>query len=142
MNIIKSIQLAEQKQKERKYDYLYWCIDLHGVILTPTYKLDNKGSKFYPYALETLNYLSNSGNHALILWTSSYPHIALPIKRDFEQKGIFFKYFNENPDFGVTEICDFSKKFFFDILLDDKAGFEGDTDWKIIFKYLTMKGKQ
>ena len=43
---------------------------------------------------------------------------------------------NNNPEFKKTDICDFTEKFYFDILLDDKAGFEGEKDWKDIYNFL------
>lgn len=36
---------------------------------------------------------------------------------------------NSNPDEKDTKTGDFSKKFYFNILLDDRAGFQPETDW-------------
>lgn len=55
--------------------------------------------------------------------------------------GIWFKYINENPECPSTELCNFDSKFYFNILLDDKAGFVGDTDWLIIQHELKRIGE-
>lgn len=137
MNIIKAIEVAQKKKQERWYEYLYWCIDVHGVILTPTYSLMNVNAKFYPYAFETLQLLSRYKENKLILWTSSYKAIANNLIDSFDKDNIIFTYLNSNPDYKLTDLCDFTSKFYFDILLDDKAGFEGESDWKLIYDYLT-----
>jgi hypothetical protein len=139
MNIIKSIQIAEQKQKDREYQYLYWCIDVHGVILTPTYELNNNGARYYPYCLKTLKILSDLPDQKIILWSSSYNRQLDVVRRNLEDESINIDFVNCNPDFTRTDICDFTQKFYFDILLDDKAGFEADTDWKMIYEYLLRK---
>jgi hypothetical protein len=136
MNILKAIETALKKKAERNYDYLYWCIDLHGVILSPTYTLINEGAYFYPYAKDTLRLLSKNSENKLILWTSSYSSVINGLLTTFKEDGINFAYVNENPDFLQSHICDFTKKWFFDILLDDKAGFEAEKDWKDIYNFL------
>ncbi len=38
-----------------------------------------------------------------------------------------------------NDICDFTKKFYFDILLDDKAGFEPELDWLAIANHVARE---
>jgi len=66
------IQQVQSQKVERKWEKLYWCIDLHDTIITGTYNRFNSGAVIYPYAKETLDYLYNSPDHYTILWTSSY----------------------------------------------------------------------
>lgn len=47
-------------------------------------------------------------------------------------------YFNVNLDCQNTLTGDFTRKFYYDILLDDKAGFEPEKDWKEIYKMLPL----
>ena len=49
--------------------------------------------------------------------------------------GIKFDYINENPLEVNSELSDFSKKFYFNILLDDKAGFYPKEDWQIVLDF-------
>ena len=47
--------------------------------------------------------------------------------------------FNFNPAIENTKTSCFDDKFYFSVLLDDKAGFDPDTDWKLIYDYLKNK---
>lgn len=132
MNIQTAITNALKKKYERNYPYLYWCIDVHGVILEPTYKAKNEGSNFYPLALETLKLISDDPENKIILWTSSFSEDIAYVDFDLEAYGIKVTYINCNPDCPNTETGNFKDKFYFDILLDDKAGFEPEIDWAII----------
>jgi hypothetical protein len=107
--------------------------------LTPTYDLYNKDAKFYPYAIKTLRLISDNSKNKIILWTSSHVLSVWRVIASLNDEGIKLHYINENPDYAVTEICDFTKKFYFDILLDDKAGFEAESDWKVIYNYILDK---
>lgn len=141
MNIIKAIETAYRKKSERNYKFLYWCIDLHGVILEGKYNLNNDGAKPYPYALKTLKLISNNPSNKIILWTSSYVLPTAAILTWLNENNIKIHFINENPDYTLTELCDFTKKFFFDILFDDKAGFEGEKDWEPVYNYLKYREK-
>jgi hypothetical protein len=136
MNIIQAIQRAQEKQIKRKYEYLYWCIDIHGTLIKPTYELNSPNIEFYPYSLEVLGLVSDDTKNKLILWTSSHVPEIRRVMDCLVESDITVHYANRNPDYKMTDLCDFSQKFYFDILLDDKAGFEPETDWQIIFKYL------
>ena len=136
MNIIKSIETAMRKKKERGYDYLYWCIDVHGVILESTYDLNNSGAKTFKHALNTLRLISGDPSNKIILWTSSYDKPVADVVKYLTGNKIRIDYVNENPEYLKNEICDFTKKFYFDILLDDKAGFEPELDWLAIANYV------
>jgi hypothetical protein len=48
------------------------------------------------------------------------------------QHGIVIDYVNENPECVDTKLATFTDKFYFNVILDDKAGFEGDTDWALV----------
>ena len=120
-----------QKQKiERKWQKLYWCIDLHDTIITGTYNRFNDGAIIYPYAKQTLDYLFNSPDHYTILWTSSYMTSIQDVVQRFD---LNFNAINCNPECPNTQLCDFQAKFYFNLLLDDKAGFDGNNDWKEIY---------
>ena len=139
MNIIKAIQIAQQKKKDRGYEYLYWCIDIHGVILTPTYNRLNEGADLYEHCIPTLQLISEDQSNKVILWSSSYRKPMTDIRDMLSEFGIRVNFINCNPDYTKTDICDFTDKFYFDILLDDKAGFEPEKDWGAIRSFLLSK---
>lgn len=131
-----NLERAIKKAKDRGYPSLYWSIDLHDTIIEGKYSKFNEGREFYPDAKEVLQFLSKSPKHKLILWSSSHKEPIADILKWLESHGIKFDYVNSNPDFKNTDLNDFEVKFAFDILLDDKAGFVGRTDWTIIKRKL------
>lgn len=138
MNFIKR---AFKKKRERKYPILYVAVDLHETIITPTYKKNNDGATLYPGAVEVLSNWTKRPDVKLILWTSSHSEPARQQARKLAEHGILFDAFNINPNEPSTDLCDFSKKFYFDILLDDKANFDAETDWLKIKETLIELGE-
>ena len=84
--------------------------------------------------------LSKKPGTVLILWTSSHPVATAKVLDNLEKEGAHFKFVNENKDCPNTELCSFDKKFYFNILLDDKASFEKD-DWYLIERELRRIGE-
>ena len=120
---------------KKEWFYTYWAIDIHGTILIPTFRKNSLDSNFYPYAKETLELISNRKDIILILYTSSYPDEIKHYQEIFEKNNIHFNYINENPEidsdkgnFGYYE-----KKFYFNVLIDDKAAFDPETDWEPLY---------
>ena len=127
-----NLENAVKRMKERDYKRLYWAVDLHGTIIEGKFSKWNEGREFYPDCKEVLNVLHNRPDMCLILWTSSQKDSTEDMLKWFKEHGIHFDYVNENPEMPVGHFCDFTRKFAFDILLDDKAGFLGHTDWTLI----------
>ena len=93
------------------------------------------GEYYNDSAEHALQVMSENDNICLIMYTSTYPDMIEKYVEFFAERGIRFDYINENPECKSNEISDFSKKIYFDILLDDHAGFDPETDWKEIFNY-------
>ncbi len=138
---------AMAKMIERGHVQLYVAVDVHGTIIKPskmTVMQVADGAdlpsevvcscgvtpefEYYPYAQEVLRRMSDAPFVRLILWTSTQN--TCDLVKELERGGVFVDYLNQNPDFQFTPYADFSKKFYFDILLDDKAGFEPEKDWE------------
>ena len=133
MNIFNIASTFEMK-RERGWNKIYFMIDLHGTII-PSGKTVNdieEETVFYPYAQEVLKYLSNKEDVILILWSSIPKDRAAKVLSWLEGNGIHFDYFNENPEAKNTKRSDFSSKLYFNVLLDDRAGFDPETDWKSV----------
>ena len=126
--------------KERGYYESYWCIDLHGVICKPTYKRDYKYT-FYKDAKKVLQFLSKRKDIMLILYTCSHNDSISRARSWLFKHKIIFDYTNENRRIKSNRVSNFSQKFHFNVLLDDKAGFEGDKDWAIVKKELEKEYK-
>ena len=130
MSLITHIHKTYASKERRGWKTIYWLIDLHGTIIPGNYTKNNDGKHFFPYAKETLQLLSKRQDTVLILWTSSHLQPSYDAMDWMKEQGINFKYLNGNPLEKNTELCDFTKKMYFNILLDDKAGFDGENDWE------------
>ena len=140
MNIF-NLELAFSEKAKRGWKKLFFCVDVHDVILEGKYNLMNEGADYLPNALKVLQYLSTRQDIVLILWTSSHPIPTSKVLDKLEKEGVMFKYVNENPECPNNELCDFRRKFYFNVLLDDKAGFDGATDWFLIETELKRIGE-
>lgn len=122
-----------QKMNERGWDTIYWAIDVHGTCIKPNYSTAEIPTEFYPIANRVLEQISNRPDSVIILYTCSHPHEIEQYVALFAQNNIRVKYVNENPEVPDTALGSFSQKFYFNILLEDKAGFNPYTDWIEIY---------
>ncbi len=142
MNVF-NIKRTFEMKKVKGWPEVYFCIDLHGTII-PSGKDSNDKTDplvFYPYAEEVLQWLSKRKDIMLILWTATPANRIAPVWQWLTDHGVYFDYLNGNPHAKDTPRSDFSKKFYFSILLDDRAGFEPETDWKLIKDELIAIGQ-
>ena len=58
----------------------------------------------------------------------------------FAEEGIHFDYANENPEVGNTSFQNFEVKLYFNVGIDDKFGFEPETDWIKVIEVLGRFG--
>ena len=130
-------KMFEYSFKKEWYE-TYWAFDVHGVILKPNYRKNQLEADFYPYAKETLQLLSKRKDIILIMYTSSYPEEIAYYSKVFKENNINFKYINENPEIDSTKgnFGYYDKKFYFNALFEDKAGFNPDMEWKFILSLL------
>jgi hypothetical protein len=127
--IQKAIDRAYDVMQERGWDTIYWAIDLHGVCLKSNY--ENGGYTFFNEdAKAGLQAISARPESKIILWSSCHDYEKQPIIDFMAEHGIKVRHFNKNPDEQNTKTGCFDQKFYFSVLLDDKAGFDPETDWK------------
>ena len=138
MGIIKSIERAYSLLQERNWDTIYWAIDLHGTCIKSNY-VSGEYEWINEDARKCLELISNLIESKIIIWTSCHQFEFINIDEFFEKNYIFISYINYNPEVSNTKTGCFDKKFYFSVLLDDKAGFDPDTDWKLIYEYLKNK---
>jgi hypothetical protein len=123
---------------EKRWYETYWAFDLHGTIIKPTYKDPSWPAEYYPDAKKTLQILTKRPDVKMILWTSSFPHEIKQYVSQFEVDEIHFDAINQNPgisskngNFGYYE-----EKFYFNVLFEDKAGFNPYKEWKQVYDFL------
>jgi hypothetical protein len=133
MNLF-NIKKTFEMKKVKGWPEVYFCIDLHGTIIPSGKSSDDKTDylEFYPGAKEVLQTLSNRKDIMIILWTATPEQRMDTVLSWFKSHGIKFDYINSNTHAKSTPRSDFGRKFYFSVLLDDRAGFEPETDWLAI----------
>jgi len=123
-----NLERAFKQKKERKWNRIYVAIDAHGTLIKPYHS----SIEFYPFVQEVMRWFNNRRDILTILWTSSFDNDIENIIKESRSAGFEFNYVNHNPTETNTEKACFEKKFYFNVLLDDKCGFEPETDWELI----------
>ncbi len=128
----KQFQILETKYKET--DYMYVAVDIHETILKPTHSIE-MSTEFYKFAKRTLQFMSAHKRIKLIIYTSTLPDTTLKYHEFFKTHGINFDFINGNNEIPSPHYADFSLKFFFNVLIEDKTGFDAENDWLPLYKY-------
>lgn len=134
--IISAIKRAYKQLEDKNWDKIYWAIDIHGTCLESNYK-SGEFQLINEDVIKTLRVIQSLPESVLIMWTSAYTQDLYALRAFFELHGVKFNYLGINPEVENTKTGNFHRKFYFSVLLDDKAGFDPDTDWKLIHTYLT-----
>lgn len=136
-SIIKWIKLMFTHSEQKQWYETYWAIDVHGTITMPDYRRIAKQVEYYPYAKETLQLMSKREDIIMIMATSSYPEEIEVYDAQFKKDGILFKYINENPEISGEQgsFGFYKNKYYFNVSLEDKAGFNPLRDWKFLYEY-------
>lgn len=133
--LIDYIKRVFKEREEKKYEYIYIAVDIHNSIFQPCFDKEET-FQYFDYAKEVLQILSQLKFVKLILWTSTYKEkIDLYISH-FEENNIHFSFVNENPMVKNGSFACFDSKFYCDIGIDDKFGFNAENEWKLIFELL------
>ena len=109
-----------------EYPKVYIAVGLRGTIIKPTFT-GRPCKEFYPIAKKALQEMSKNRRIVLILWTSEEKELQDYLDF-FKESGINFTYINENPEISFFPE-ELKSKFFFDIGLDDRFGFDPIWDW-------------
>jgi hypothetical protein len=142
MGVTKSILINHfEYKKKRNWDKTYWAFDIHGTILKPNYTYGNTPDEFYPMAKETLQLISKLSDVCMFLYTCSHPHEIEEYIELFKKNNINFQYINENPEVLTDPNgygC-YDKKPYMNVLFEDKAGFDPETEWQEVYDLLTAE---
>lgn len=138
----KQIERSYKRFRQKGYPNWYWAIDVHDVIFVGDYKVDCE-LRWIRDAKRALKIIAMIPEIKVILYTSTRRDKTQEIiDKIFLETGLTIHGVNENPDFQTDPggLCEFDKKFCFDVLLDDKAGFDGANDWEPIIETLIDLG--
>ena len=136
--LYKWIEKMFEHSFEKEWLETYWGFDIHGTILVPTFRKNSFDSEFYPWAKETLQLISKRKDIVMILFTSSYPEEIEHYQKVFKENDINFDYVNENPMVAANlgNFGHYEKKIYFNVLFEDKAGFDPMTEWYQVYSLL------
>ncbi len=127
--ITRAIKNAHAHAKSKKWDTVYYAVDIHDTMIYANYTAEVIPKDFYPHAKETLQLLSKVPGIRLILYTCSHPHEIVEYLEYFKSHDINFHHVNGNPEVINGEYGCFEKKFYTNVIFDDKAGFDAETEW-------------
>ena len=137
--ITRAIEKALDNKVKRGWEKTYWAFDIHETILEPNWVKGVLPKTFYPGAKEALRLISKREEIVSILYTCSYPDEIQDYLNYFREQDIHFDYVNENPEVENNGIGNFDGKPYFNVLFEDKAGFDAHKDW---FKVLKLLGEK
>ena len=140
MNICNIRRTFEQK-KERGWDTVYVLLDVHGTILPSTHHEGNKLEFISSDCVPVLQWFSKRKDIKIILWTSSFSDEIVKVIEWLKTFDIEIDYVNRNLECKNTKYADFALKPYFNIIVDDKSGFEPETDWAEIRTELIQIGE-
>lgn len=135
-----SFDRAIQRMKKQNWDKIYILIDVHDTIIKGTYSKDETYT-FYPYSIECLKLMSPIKEISMILWTSSYEDKIKEYLQLFRKHEINFDMTNRNHEVDNEELTCFDSKTYFNVGIDDKFGFNANTDWESLYNYLMHQVK-
>lgn len=135
MSIEKTFEKAFSRMKECGWEKIYVLVDIHDTVIKGMHKKDEPWL-WYEWSRIALKLMSVRDDICLILWTGSHPDNIRNITDTLAKRGIYFDYINENPEVSDTDFYCSASKIYFNVGIDDKFGFEPETDWIKIVKLL------
>jgi hypothetical protein len=141
MSLIKTFENGYADAIRKGWGYIYVFIDLHSTLIKPNYKYNDIPTELYDGALEGLKMLHEAKDVKIVMYTCSHPHEILQYVEYFKGLGIEFDYINENPEVKTTttEYGCYDKKPYYNVMLDDKCGFDADYDWAPLNEFLANR---
>lgn len=134
--ITKAIKKAFDNARVKGWEKTYWGFDIHETMIVPNWKEGAIPTEFYPHAKEVLQMISKRQEIVRILYSCSHPHEIKDYLNFFMANGIVFDYVNENPEVINLKYGCYDKKPYFNVIFEDKAGFDPETDWLLVKEVL------
>ncbi|MEL6925038.1 MAG: hypothetical protein AAFO94_13395 [Bacteroidota bacterium] len=127
--ITKAISNAFQRAQLKHWDRLYFAFDIHETMIEPNWQEGQVPLDFYPHAMEVMQLITARKDIVSILFTCSHPHEIKEYLEFFKHNRIRIDYVNENPEALNIKYGHYDKKPYFNVLFEDKAGFDPHEDW-------------
>lgn len=135
---------AFERMEEKSWSHIAVAVDLHDTVFKSNYS-EELATEFYPHALESLRLMSDDPHIMMYMYTCTPPKIRQQYREFLASKGINMSTHPEDV-MGAMKIRAnnfqaFDTKPYFNVLLDDKAGFDPDRDWIFLLTYLKLKDR-
>lgn len=137
MDIIKAFDKAFSMKEEKGWDCIYVLIDIHDTI----FKGNDPENKYewIGESREALRMMSDRNDIYMILWSGAYNYELDRYYEKLAESNILFDCVNNNPEVGSTDLYCYENKIYFNVGIDDRFGFEPESDWKDIIDYLKVR---
>lgn len=137
----KGVSRAYNVAMERNHEMIFWCIDLHGTVLESNYSSESFSFLLADETVPALQAISALPETRIILWSGISDEDAVQVIKLFTDHNIRVDWVNENPAVPSSGTGHFDKKFYFSILVDDKAGFSPN-DWPRVAEHAVMMSQE
>lgn len=139
-SITHSFDNAFERMYDQRWDKIYVLVDIHDTIFESDYS-DTHSYVWLGNSKKALQMLSERDDICLILWSGTHMSKLSGYLSEFMNNGVVFEYINENPEVEDTKTyC--SDKIYFNVGIDDKFGFDPNTDWDEIIDFLNNNKKR
>jgi hypothetical protein len=136
MSIANAFEAAFQRKHEKGWQKIYVVVDIHDTILRACYDQEEIYD-YMPHAKPALQLMTNRDDICLILWSGCYKDRLEEYRQHFSEDGIRFDYVNENPEVLNTSFQCFEDKLYFNVGIDDRFGFDPETDWRQVLEAIS-----
>lgn len=141
MSIQRAVSRAYNVAMERNHEMIFWCIDLHGTLLESNYSSDSFSFLNPSETIPALQAIAALPETRIILWSGISDADRERVIELFTLNGIRVDWVNENPAVPSSGTGCFEQKFYFSILVDDKAGFSF-YDWPRVAEHAQLKSAE
>ena len=117
-----AIRKAYEQLELRNWDKIYIALDIHGTVADSDYH--SVSTELYRTAIQPLREISRLPEVSIILFSCCYEENYEHYVKLLAENGIKIDGFNKNAAVQNTKTGCFDSKFYFNILIDDKAGFD------------------
>ena len=138
MSIVKAFEKAFNEKERKNWVKIYVLVDLHDTIMHGVHQ-EHELYWWYEWSLIALKMMSMRDDISLILWTGSHKDKIDEFLANMDKRGIAFDYVNENPEVMDDDFYCGKSKLYFNVGIDDRFGFDPETEWETIVEYFSKK---
>lgn len=133
---------AFEAMERKGWDNITVAVDLHDTVFKSTYS-EEVSEEFYPYAKETLQLMSEHPQIKMYMFTCTPSKIRRKYRKFLLENNIVMsthpKDVMNSMRIKENAFQAYDTKPYYNVLLDDKAGFDPDQDWIFLLTYFKLQ---